>query len=79
MKGGSHTSHCRKHIREKPEKRFPDLEWGSSHNDTILEQERNGAMKMAKLKLNIIKYVNRLNDIEKLERLFNYIMILYTQ
>lgn len=36
-------------------------------------------MKMDKLKLNIIKYVNRLNDIEKLERLFNYIMILYTQ
>ena len=55
------------------------MEWGSSHNDTILEQERNGAMKMDKLKLNIIKYVNRLNDIEKLERLFNYIMILYTQ
>lgn len=38
-----------------------------------------GEMKKDKLKLNIIKYVNRLNDIEKLERLFNYIMILYTQ
>ncbi len=34
---------------------------------------------MEKLKADIIKYIDRINDVDKLKRIFDYIMIILTQ